>query len=129
VKKALATLVLFLSPALALASDGARFDLVLLESGKPVAQPSVWVAFGEQAVLEVPGKVRVIASAQAPSDASSEVTAEIYSFNNGVWERVSAPSMQADLSKTPSFEQTITNSPYKVVLMPRLAAHPQSSRS
>lgn len=102
---------------------------MLSESGQQVAHPSVWVGFGQPAVIEVPGKVRVVASAQQPSGAQSLVTAEIFQFVGGKWVSVQAPSMVADLSKTPSFELTIKGSPYRVVVMPRMAAQPSSNGS
>ena len=128
-KKAVALLALIVAPTLALAGEGVRFDTVLMESGKQVARPSVWVGFGQPAVIEVPGKVRVIASAQQPSAEGSLVKAEIFRFMGGKWVSVHAPSMVADLSKTPSFELTIKGSPYRVVVMPRKAAQPSSNGS
>lgn len=128
-KTAVAFLALALSPLLASASQGVRFDTVLSESGQQVARPSVWVAFGQPAVIEVPGKVRVVASAEAPSGGRSLVKAEIFRYVDGNWVQVHAPSMVADLSKTPSFELSVKDSPYRVVVMPRAAAQPESGGS
>ena len=123
-KKFFAGLVVAFLPALALANPGVRFDTVLSESGATVATPSVWVGYGQDAVIEVPGKVRIVASAQAPSGERSLVKAEIFHSVDGQWVRDSAPSMHADLGKTPSFERQVQGSTYRVVIKPRAAEQP-----
>ena len=128
-KKIVAAFALVAAPALAMADQGVRFDTILSESGGQVGRPSVWVGFGQPAVIEVPGKVRVVASAEAPSGERSLVKAEIFQFIDDKWVSVHAPSMVADLSQAPSFELTIKDSPYRVVVMPRMAAQPSSNGS
>ena len=127
-RKAIAVACLLLCPALAFAgSAGVRFDTTVSKSGKLVAGSSVWVPFGQEAVIELPGKVRVIASAQAPAGTQSLVNAKIYRFAAGKWVHKWSPSMKADLSKTPSFEADLQESGYHVVVMPRAADQPSSS--
>jgi hypothetical protein len=117
-----------LCPALAMAAaPGVRFDMALSQSGVAISSPSVWVAFGKKAVIEVPGKVRIVASANAPSGGHSLVQATFYRFVAGEWIKDWSPHMDADLSKTPSFERDIEGTPYRVVIKPRAAEQPSSA--
>jgi len=129
VTKSIAVVLLSLVPALALAAPGIRFDTALSENGKVVASPSVWVPFGEDAVIEVPGKVRIVASAGTPEGSRSHVQATIYRFVDGEWKQDWKSEMDADVSKTPSFEKDLSGGAYRVVVMPRVAEQPSSRGS
>ncbi|TZF87776.1 hypothetical protein [Cognatilysobacter lacus] len=128
-KKTIAALSLSLCPLLAIAGPGIRFDTVLLKAGKPEVRQSTWVPFGQEAVIEIPGKVRVVVSAQTPSGERSRVKGTLYRFSGGKWVQEWAPDMQGDLSKTPSFEKDLQGTAYHVVVMPRAANEPSSSGS
>ncbi len=106
--------------------DGVRFDTVISADGRKIATPSVWVAFGDAAVIEVPGKARVVASAAAPQHQRSEVTARFYYFANGSWVLDWETSMEARIDQTPSFEKDLGDGVHRVVVMPRPAGHPAS---
>ncbi|TAJ74267.1 MAG: hypothetical protein EPO42_14625 [Gallionellaceae bacterium] len=129
-KKLIAAVSLVLCPALAFAgSAGVRFDTRVMQSGTPVASSSVWVPFGQDAVIELPGKVRIVASAQEPAGEQSLVKAKVYGLAGGKWVPKWSPSMKANLSKTPSFEVDLKGTGYHVVVMPRAADQPSSSGS
>ena len=128
-KKTVAALIVSMCPLLAIAGHGVRFDTVLMHAGKPEVRQSTWVAFGQEAVIEIPKKVRVVATAQSPSGERSQVKATVYRFSGGKWVQESAPSMEADLSQTPSFENDLHGTAYHVVVMPRAANEPSSSGS
>lgn len=126
-KKLVATAVLAAFPLLASAgSNGVRFDAVVTQKGQPVAEQSVWVPFEQQAVIEVPGKVRVVATATAPSGERSSVAARIYYFADGAWILDWDTTMEANLGLTPSFEKDLGDKVHRVVVMPRASAKPSS---
>lgn len=125
-KRAVLTAVLALCPLFAVAATGVRFDTVISEDGKPIAHPSVWVPFGKDAVVEVAGKVRIVASAKSPSAGRSLVKAKVYSFAAGKWVEDWKGSMSADIGKTPSFELNMKDKSRRVVIMPRAAEEPSS---
>ena len=125
-KKAIATALLALVPLAAFAEDGIRFDTIVLEAGKPIATPSVWVSFGEEAVIEVTGKVRIVATAASPKGDRSDVTALMYYFADGAWVLDETAQMNANIAETPSFEQDLGNKLHRVVVMPRAASKPTS---
>jgi hypothetical protein len=130
-KKQIAFALLMSAPLLSAASSaasgtGVRFDTVITEDNKPVTSPSVWVGFGQEAVIEVPGKVRIVATA-APSDTDiSHVKASIYYFSKGSWVLDKTPEMDANLALTPSFENSLGDRIHRVVIMPRKAVAPSA---
>ncbi len=126
-RNSIAAVALSLACTFAFAAPGIRFDTVLSEGGKRVAAPSVWVAFGQDAVIEVPGKVRIVASAHTPNGSHSHVEATIYRSVGGKWVKDWKSSMEADISQTPSFEKDLGGGVYRVVVMPRAAEQPASS--
>ena len=127
VKKLVAAVVLASAPLLAYAGgDGVRFDAVVSEGGKPIATPSVWVPFGQDAVIEVPGKVRVVATAAVPNGSLSNVTARMYYFSQGAWVLDWDTSMEANIAQTPSFEKDLGDKAHRVVVMPRAAGRPSA---
>ncbi len=123
-KRAVLAVVLALCPLFAVAAPGVRFDTVVSEEGKPIAHPSVWVAFGKEAVMEVAGKVRIVASAKAPSAGRSLVKAKVYHLAGGKWVQDWKGSMSADFGETPSFELNMKDKSRRVVIMPRAAESP-----
>jgi hypothetical protein len=130
VKKLIILLVFVLLPMVGFtATPGVRFELAVSTAGKPIAARSVWVPFGQPAVIEVPGKVRVVMSAQQPKGDISLVKATFYSWSDGKWERAWSPSMDANIAETPSFEGYVQGKTYRVVLMPRAAVKPTSQSS
>lgn len=126
-RKSFAAIVLSFVPALALAAHGIRFDTLLSEGGTRIAAPSVWVPFGQEAVIEVPGKVRIVAVAQQPIGSLSHVQATIYRFADGKWVEDWRPEMDADIALTPSLKKNLEGGVYRVVVMPRAAERPVSS--
>lgn len=129
-KKLIISLFLVLLPVVGFASTpGVRFELAVSTAGKPVAARSVWAPFGQPAVIEVAGKVRVVMSAQQPKDGISFVKATFYSWSHGKWVRAWSPSMDANIAETPSFEGFVQGKTYRVVLMPRAAIKPTSQSS
>lgn len=129
-KKLIISLLLVLLPVVGFAATpGVHFELAVSTAGKPVAARSVWVPFGQSAVIEVPDKVRVIMSAQPPKGDISFVAATFYSWSDGKWVRAWSPSMDANISETPSFEGYVQGRTYRVVLMPRAAVEPTSQSS
>lgn len=127
-KKFAAAFAFSLCPALAMAAaPGVRFDMALSQNGKAISSPSVWVPFGQKAVIEVPDKVRIVASASAPNGDHSLIQATFYRAVAGKWVKDWSPHMDADLSKTPSFERDIEGTPYRVVIKPRAAEQPSSA--
>jgi hypothetical protein len=123
------TSVLFASaPLLANASEsGIRFDTIISEAGKTIATPSVWVPFDQEAVIEVSNKVRVIVIAVTPTGDTSKVKARMYYFSEGVWVLDWDTAMNANITKTPSFEKDMGDKTHRVVVMPRKAVKPTSS--
>ncbi len=127
-KKLAALAILTAVPLLASAGDpGIRFDTVVTESGKPIASPSIWVPFGQNAVIEIPGKVRVVASAASPDGDKSHVTAKMYYFSDGAWVHDWDAAMDANIALTPSFERDMDDKVHRVVVMPRKASQPSGS--
>lgn len=125
-KKLIVSLFLVLLPMVGFASNvGVRFELAVSTAGKPIAARSVWTPFGQPAVIEVAGKVRVVMSAQQPKDGTSLVKATFYGWSHGKWVRAWSPSMDANIEETPSFEGYVQGKTYRVVLMPRAAAEPK----
>jgi hypothetical protein len=130
VKKLIFSLLFVMLPVVGFAATpGVRFELAVLTAGKPIAARSVWVPFGQPATIEVPGKVRVVMSAQQPKGDISLVKATFYSWSGGKWARAWSPSMDANITETPSFEGYVQGKTYRVVLMPRAAAKPMSQSS
>ena len=129
-KKLIASVLLAAAPLLAAATEsGIRFDTIVSEAGKPIAIPSVWVPFGQEAVIEVPNKVRVVAIAAVPKGDKSKVSARMYYFSGGAWVLDWDKTMDANISQTPSFERTMADKTHRVVVMPRKAARPASGGS
>ena len=125
-----ATILLAATPLLGAASDtGVRFDTVVSEEGKPIATPSVWVEFGQEAMVEVPKKVRIVATAAVPTGDTSKVEASMYYFSKGAWVLDWHTSMDANIAETPSFEKDMGDHKHRVVVMPRKALKPESSGS
>lgn len=122
-----AAVLLSLMPALTFAGQGVRFDTILSEGGARIATPSVWVPFGQDAVIEVPGKVRVVAVAQEPNGSHSLVQATIYRFVDGQWVQDWKSAMNANIAMAPSFEKNLEGGVFRVVVMPRAAERPVSS--
>lgn len=124
-KKIAAILLLVVVPLLAIAGEsGIRFDTVVKESGKQIASPSIWVPFGQNAVIEIPGKVRVVANAASPDGDISHVTARMYYFSNGAWISDWDTAMDANIALTPSFERDMGDKTHRVVVKPRKAPQP-----
>ena len=127
-KRLVAAIALASLPMLASATEaGVRFDTVVSEHGKVISTPSVWVPFGQAAVIEVPKKVRVVATAAAPAaDDQSKVSARFYYYSHGSWILDWDTSMEAHIAQTPSFEKDLKDKVHRVVVMPRAAAQPTS---
>jgi len=125
-KRLVATTLLAALPLLASATEpGVRFDTVVSENGKAIATPSVWVPFGQDAVIEVPNKVRVVATAGTPTAGDqSTVSARMYYFADGAWVLDWNTSMEAHIAQTPSFEKDLGDKVHRVVVMPRSATQP-----
>ena len=129
-KRLIISLFFAVFPAIGLtAVPGVRFDTVLSDAGKPIASQSVWVPFGQNAVIEVPGKVRIMVSAEQPTGEFSLVHATFYRSVAGKWVQDWNPSMKANLGETPSFERDMQGTTYRVVVMPRAANQPSSRGS
>ena len=103
-RNALLLVCFLLAPLVAGAKDGIRFDVQVLKDGAIIASPSVWTAFGQPVVLELPGLVKFEASAAEPDGSKSRVSARFYYHDGESWVMSWDPVMAADLSKTPSFE-------------------------
>lgn len=123
-KQRWAILALAFAPLLAAAEDGIRFDAVITANGQPLARQSAWAAFGQPVVIEVPGKVRIVATAGTPDGDRSDVQARMYAFSDGAWVLDDAMRMPARITRTPSFERTMDDGVHRVVLMPRAAPRP-----
>lgn len=119
----LAALVLLpLSPHAA--ESGIRFDAQVSRDGEVIASPSVWTAFGQPIIVEVPGLVKFEAVAAAPVGDRSEVAAKLYYHDGKAWVLSREASMAAAIAQTPSFEQTFPAGGLRLVLMPRKADSP-----
>lgn len=105
---------------------GVRFDVIVSEKGKPIATPSQWVPFGQEAVFEVPDRVRIVATAAVPNGGTSRVEARMYYFAEGVWVLDWDASMDAYIEYTPSFQRTMEDHRHRVVVVPRAAGRPAS---
>lgn len=126
-KKLVISMFFALLPVVAFAATpGVRFELAVSTAGKPIAARSVWVPFGQSAIIEVPGKVRVVMSARQPRGDVSHIKATFYGSSDGKWVRAWSPSMDANIHETPSFEGYVQGKTYRVVLMPRAAVKPTS---
>jgi hypothetical protein len=103
------------------ADDGIRFDAVITHKGAVVSAPSLAIGFGQEAVIEVPATVRIVALAAPPVGGISHVSAKFFVFKAGRWVLDWESAMEADITRTPSFEWDLSTHPYHVVLKPRRA--------
>jgi hypothetical protein len=101
------------------AESGIRFDSVITENGKPISSPSILVAYGQDAVIEVPKTIRIVANAQTPNGDISHVKARMYYYSGKGWILDWDTSMDANITMTPSFEHNLGDHSHRIVLMPR----------
>ncbi|MBL8518917.1 MAG: hypothetical protein JNM76_18300 [Betaproteobacteria bacterium] len=110
------------SPATA-RQDAVRFEVVVTQAGKLVAAPSMIVEFDKTGSVELSEVMRVEAKAARPGwDGLSETSVRVFVFESGALRPVKDMSMQADLSRTPSFEYTVPGTTTRFVIKPRLTA-------
>ena len=120
-------------PALLIAppsGPGICFDVIVSENGEAIATQSAWAPFGHEAVLEIPGRVRVVAAAAAPNRGIhgdiSKVQARMYYLSGNSWVLDWDASMDAYIEHTPSFQRTMADQKHRVVINPRKAERPSS---
>jgi beta-lactamase regulating signal transducer with metallopeptidase domain len=113
------TVTLTDSPEQAVASPSIRFDVELTEDGKRIPLSSTFAQFGKDAVIEVPGSVRIEAKAMPPKGDISHVSTRMYYYANQKWVLDFDSAMDANIAMTPSFEKTFSDGRHRVVLMPR----------
>lgn len=97
------------------------YTVVFSKDKEYLASPTVLGEFGREVRVEVPGQMRVLASATPPNAQGLSVTsAKMFLCADGAWEQVKEMTMEAYLSKTPSFQYSVPDTPYRFVVMPRL---------
>lgn len=100
---------------------GVRFEISIKKNGSLIAEPALLSEFGKEASFEVADQIKVVNIAQKPIGQKSHVEASIYQFDGKNWVLGWHPTMQAEITKTPSFEFTSNDNQYRVVIKQRLA--------
>jgi hypothetical protein len=95
------------------------FTVIFNKDGNPLASPTVLGEFGREVCVEVPNVMRALALAMAPDQEGRSSTSAMAIFQDNAWQPPKEMSMKAYLSKTPSFEYTVPDAPYRFVVMPR----------
>jgi hypothetical protein len=95
------------------------FTVIFNKDGNPLASPTVLGEFGREVCVEVPNVMRALALAMAPDQEGRSFTSAMAIFQDNAWQPPKEMSMKAYLSKTPSFEYTVPDAPYRFVVMPR----------
>ena len=97
------------------------YTVIFLKDKKYLASPTVLGEFGREVRVEVPDEMRVLALAMAPNpEGLSFTSAKMFLFQDGAWQQVEEMTMEAYLSKTPSFEYSVPDTPYRFVVMQRM---------
>ena len=96
------------------------FTVIFLKGGEYLASPTVLGEFGREVRVEVPNEMRALVLALAPDqEGRSFTSAKLAIFQDNVWQPAKEMSMEAYLSKTPSFEYSVPGTPYRFVVMQR----------
>ena len=97
------------------------YTVIFLKDKTYLGSPTVLGEFGREVRVEVPDEMRVLAVAMVPDqEGRSFTSAKLFLFENGAWWQVKEMTMEAFLSKTPSFEYSVLGTPYRFVVMPRM---------
>jgi hypothetical protein len=96
------------------------FTVIFLKDKQYLASPTVLGEFGREVRVEVPNEMRALVLADAPNqEGRSFTSAKMAIFQDGAWQPPYEMTMEAYLSKTPSFEYSVEGTPYRFVVMPR----------
>jgi len=96
------------------------FTVVFMKDGQYLASPTVLAEFGREVRVEVPNEMRVLTLALAPNEEGLSFTsAKMAICQDNVWQPPFEMTMEAYLSKTPSFEYSVPETPYRFVVMQR----------
>jgi hypothetical protein len=97
------------------------YTVIFLKDKNFLGTPTVLGEFGREVCVEIPNEMRVLVMAMAPNQEGRSFTcAKMFLFDNGAWQQVREMTMEAYLSKTPSFELSVPDTPYRFVVMPRM---------
>jgi hypothetical protein len=97
------------------------YTVIFLKDKNYLGAPTVLGEFGREVCVEVPNEMRVLVVAMAPNQEGRSFTcAKMLLFEKGAWQQVKEMTMEAYLSKTPSFEFSVQGTPYRFVVMPRM---------
>jgi hypothetical protein len=97
------------------------YTVVFKKGENYLASPTVLGQFGEEVLVEVPNEMRALVLAFAPDqDGRSFTSAKMSIFQGGDWQPPKEMTMEAYLSKTPSFEYSVEGTPYRFVVMQRI---------
>jgi len=97
------------------------YTVVFSKAKEYLASPTVLGEFGREVRVEVPDEMRVLASSMPPNaHGLSFICAKMFLWADGAWEQVKEMTMEAYLSKTPSFQYSVPDTPYRFVVMPRM---------
>ena len=96
------------------------FTVLFLKDGQYLASPTVLGEFGREVRLEVPNEMRALVLVEAPGqDGLSFTSAKLAIFQKGSWQPPEELTMEANLTRTPSFEYSVPGTTYRFVVMPR----------
>jgi beta-lactamase regulating signal transducer with metallopeptidase domain len=98
-----------------------RFQVEVYKNQKLVSKPSILTHFDAEASVAIGNEIKFSVLAKQPVDSISKVSAKIYLFSEDQWILKAQPSMQADLSQTPSIEYTSKDKVNRVVIKPLMA--------
>ncbi len=97
------------------------YTIIFMKDKKYLASPTVLGEFGREVRVEVPNEMRVLALAMAPNqEGRSFTSAKMFLFKGSAWQQIKEMTMEAHLSKTPSFEYSVPDTPYRFVVMQRM---------
>lgn len=90
------------------------------KDGEVLATPAGLGEFGQELCIEIPETMRAQVFAMAPDQEGRSFTSEKMAiFQDNARQPAKEMSMQVQLSMTPSFEYSVSGTPYRFVVMPR----------
>jgi hypothetical protein len=97
------------------------YTVVFKKGENCLASPAVLGQFGKEVLVEVPNEMRALVLALAPDpDGRYFTSAKMSIFQDGAWQPPKEMTMEAYLTKTPSFEYSVEGTPYRFVVMQRM---------
>jgi hypothetical protein len=97
------------------------YTVVFKKGENFLASPTVLGEFGREVRVEVSNEMRALVLALAPDhDGRSFTSAKMSIFQDGAWQPPKEMTMEAYLTKTPSFEYSVEGTPYRFVVMQRM---------